>query len=104
AIPSEKLELIFDRSSQADSTTTRKCGGTGPGLTTSTRLVEMMGGKLWVESEMGGGTQFHFTLRLQMADIKAAALVPVSPDILSGIKVLVVDDNGTNRRILTGML
>jgi len=103
-IPSEKQELIFEPFSQADSTTTRKYGGTGLGLTISTRLVEMMGGKMWVESEMGRGTQFHFTLRLQMADIKAAALVPVSPEILSGIKVLVVDDNGTNRRILTGML
>src|SRR5208337_260543 len=88
-IPSEKQELIFEPFSQADSTTTRKYGGTGLGLTISTRLVEMMGGKMWVESEMGRGTQFHFTLRLQMADIKAAALVPVSPEILSGIKVLV---------------
>jgi PAS domain S-box-containing protein len=103
-IPSEKQKLIFEPFSQADSTTTRKYGGTGLGLSISTRLVEMMGGKIWVESGLGQGSEFHFTLRLGVADAKAAQGVAVSPEILSGIKVLVVDHNRTNRRILTGML
>jgi signal transduction histidine kinase/DNA-binding response OmpR family regulator/ligand-binding sensor domain-containing protein len=103
-VPPEKQKLIFEPFSQADATTTRKYGGTGLGLTISTRLVEMMGGKIWVESEMGQGAQFHFTLRLGAAETKVIPAVNVSPDILRGIKVLVVDDNRTNRRILTGML
>jgi PAS domain S-box-containing protein len=103
-IPPAKQELIFKPFSQADATTTRKFGGTGLGLTISTRLVEMMGGKIWVESEMGQGAQFHFTLRLGKADAKATQAAGVSPEIVRGIKALVVDDNRTSRRILTGML
>ncbi|HYW67700.1 MAG TPA: response regulator [Candidatus Dormibacteraeota bacterium] len=103
-IPYEKQKLIFQPFSQADSTTTRKYGGTGLGLTISMRLVEMMGGKIWVESELGHGAQFHFTLRLGVAEAKAAQAAGVSPEIVRGVKVLVVDDNGTSRRILTGML
>ncbi len=103
-IPYEKQKLIFQPFSQADSTTTRKYGGTGLGLTISMRLVEMMGGKIWVESELGHGAQFHFTLRLGVAEAKASQAAGVSPEIVRGVKVLVVDDNGTNRRILTGML
>jgi len=103
-IPPEKQKLIFEPFSQGDATTTRRFGGTGLGLTISTRLVEMMGGKIWVESEMGQGAQFHFTLRLGVADATASQTAGVSPEIARGIKVLVVDDNRTNRRILTGML
>jgi PAS domain S-box-containing protein len=103
-IPPEKQKLIFEPFSQADATTTRKFGGTGLGLTISTRLVEMMGGKIWVESEMGQGAQFHFTLRLGKADAKATQAAGVSPEIVRGMKFLVVDDNRTNRRILTAML
>jgi PAS domain S-box-containing protein len=104
-IPEEKRELIFAPFSQADTSTTRKYGGTGLGLTISTRLVEMMGGRIWVESEVGRGSQFHFTARLGLTDakeIKVGSIAP--PEFLRGSRVLVVDDNRTNRRILEGML
>jgi PAS domain S-box-containing protein len=104
-IPEEKRESIFAPFSQADTSTTRKYGGTGLGLTISTRLVEMMGGKLWVESDVGRGSQFHFTAQLGASDtrdIKIGTIAP--PEILRGVKVLLVDDNRTNRRILEGML
>ena len=104
-IPPEKQKLIFDAFSQADTSTTRKYGGTGLGLTISTRLVEMMGGKMWLESEVGKGTQFHFTVRLGVVDPKTIEIGAIAPpEILRGVKVLVVDDNRTNRRILEGML
>jgi signal transduction histidine kinase/CheY-like chemotaxis protein len=104
-IPEDKRESIFDPFSQADTSTTRKYGGTGLGLTISTRLVGMMGGKIWVESEVGRGSQFHFTVRLGVADAKEIKLGTVAPpELLRGVKVLVVDDNRTNCRILEGML
>ena len=103
-IPPEKLELIFEPFSQADTSTTRKYGGTGLGLSVSARLVEMMGGKMWVESEVGRGSEFHFTARLGTSEkaIEVGTIAP--PEILRGVKVLVADDNRTNRRILEGML
>ena len=104
-IPTEKQKLIFDPFTQADTSTTRKYGGTGLGLTISRRLVEMMGGSIWVSSEVGRGTQFHFTVRVRTADRKAIEVgVIAPPEMLRGVKVLVVDDNRTNRRILEGML
>jgi PAS domain S-box-containing protein len=104
-IPPEKQNLIFQPFAQADASTTRKYGGTGLGLTISTRLVGMMGGKMWVESEVGRGTQFHFTVRLRAADAKVIVVGTIAPpELLHGVKVLVVDDNRTNRRILEGML
>jgi two-component system sensor histidine kinase/response regulator len=97
--------LIFDSFSQADASTTRKYGGTGLGLTISKRLVEMMGGKIWVESDVGRGSHFHFTVRVQAAGAKAVEVGTIAPpEILRGVKVLIVDDNHTNRRVLEGML
>src|SRR5712691_4418183 len=104
-IPPEKQKVIFDPFTQADSSTTRKYGGSGLGLTISTRLVRMMGGEIWVESKAGGGSRFHFTVRLRVADAKAIEVGTIAPpEMLRGVKVLVVDDNRTNRRILEGML
>jgi len=104
-IPPEKLKSIFAPFTQADSSTTRKYGGTGLGLTISTGLVELMNGKIWVKSKVGKGAQFHFTLRVGVADLKGIVVETVArPEILRGAKVLVVDDSRTNRRILTGML
>ena len=103
-IPIEKQESIFDSFSQADSSTTRKYGGTGLGLTISARLVAMMGGKIWVESEPSRGSTFHFTLRLSVADAKETKVVAVASPELRDVKILVVDDNRTNRRILEAML
>src|SRR5713226_5581427 len=104
-IPPEKQKVIFDPFTQADSSTTRKYGGSGLGLTISTRLVRMMGGEIWVESNAGGGSRFHFTVRLRASDAKAIEVGTIAPpEMLRGVKVLVVDDNRTNRRILEGML
>ena len=104
-IHKEKREPIFAPFSQADSSTTRKYGGTGLGLTISTRLAQMMGEKIWVESEEGQGSQFHFTARLGAASTPESKIGTIAPpEILRGVRVLVVDDNRTNRRILEGML
>ncbi len=104
-IAREKLGMIFDPFSQADSSTTRHYGGTGLGLTISTRLIEKMGGIVWVESEVGRGTQFHFTIRLGATEGEGIVIGTIAPpEILRGVKVLIVDDNRTNRRILEGML
>jgi signal transduction histidine kinase/DNA-binding response OmpR family regulator len=104
-IPPEKQESIFKAFTQADASTTRKYGGTGLGLTISTRLVEMMGGKIWVESELCRGTRFHFTCRMGVADAQVIRVGTAAPaEMLRGVKVLLVDDNPTNRRILEAML
>lgn len=104
-IRQDKLQLIFDPFSQADTSTTRKYGGTGLGLTISARLAGMMGGKIWVESEEGRGSQFHFTARLKAANMNAIKVGTIAPsELLRDVRVLVVDDNATNRRILEGML
>ncbi len=99
-IPKEKLALIFESFSQADTSTTREFGGTGLGLTISQKLVELMGGRIWVQSEPGFGSSFFFSVRLEEGDA-----IPVTQFAdLSGLKdmpVLVVDDNATNRLIFT---
>jgi signal transduction histidine kinase/DNA-binding response OmpR family regulator len=101
-IPKEKQDMIFQPFSQADTSTTRKYGGTGLGLAITTRLVHMMGGRIWLESIVGRGTQFHFTVQFKTSQIKSQGAAGPSP-ILVGVRVLVVDDNHTNRCILDGI-
>jgi GAF domain-containing protein/CheY-like chemotaxis protein/HPt (histidine-containing phosphotransfer) domain-containing protein len=102
-IPPDKLRLIFEAFTQADTSTTRRYGGTGLGLAITRQLVSLMGGAVWVDSEVGRGSTFHVTARFGLAR-RAVALTPVSPERLRGLRVLVVDDNATNRRILVEML
>jgi len=98
----EKQELIFDAFSQEDSSTTRKYGGTGLGLSICRRLVELMGGRMWLQSEIGSGSTFHFSVQLLLSS-PAAPIVGSEID-LTGRQILIVDDNATNRRILSSML
>jgi len=102
-IDPEKQKVIFQAFSQADTSTSRKFGGSGLGLTISTRLVEMMGGRICMESESGQGSCFHFTIKAHIA----AATTPVEkvePRALQNLGVLVVDDNATNRLLWAKML
>ncbi|HEV2314243.1 MAG TPA: PAS domain S-box protein [Candidatus Acidoferrales bacterium] len=103
-IPAEKRELIFAAFTQADSSTTRKYGGTGLGLTISQALVKMMNGSISVKSEPRHGSVFHFTARLKVPDASFVPPAVVEPAALRGLRALVVDDNQTNRLILTELL
>jgi signal transduction histidine kinase/DNA-binding response OmpR family regulator/HPt (histidine-containing phosphotransfer) domain-containing protein len=97
-IPLEKHVSIFEAFSQADSSTTRRFGGTGLGLTISSTLVQLMGGRIWVESEPGKGSAFHFTAGFDMVELATAE--PAAEPLLAELPVLIVDDNAVNRRIL----
>ena len=103
-IPADKQQLVFEPFSQADGTMARKYGGTGLGLTICTRLVGMMGGRIWVESQSGQGSTFNFTIQLAIQSAPSARPVPVEAEELRSLPVLIVDDNFTNRRVLQGML
>jgi two-component system sensor histidine kinase/response regulator len=103
-IPKDKQEKVFEAFSQADGSMARKYGGTGLGLTICTRLVRLMSGALWVESQPGQGSTFHFTVRLALQDGVAHRSEPLQPEQLRDLHALIVDDNFTNRKVLTGML
>ncbi|HGY54647.1 MAG TPA: response regulator [Caldithrix abyssi] len=100
-IPKKHLKNLFSAFSQVDSSSNRRYGGTGLGLAICKRLVGLMGGDIWVESEPGKGSEFHFTITTRAGHLKEGSATPSNLADLRGITVLVVDDNATNRRILT---
>ncbi len=103
-IPADKQTEVFGMFEQGDSALTRRHGGTGLGLAIASRLVHRMGGKMWVESEVGRGSRFHFNVRLELASDPDPNDLVLVPSCLHGLRVLVVDDTATNRRILTEVL
>ena len=102
-IAEDKLWEIFGPFVQADASTTRRYGGTGLGLTISAQLVELMGGRIWIESEVGKGSRFHFLAHFGLAPAASEPVVPQRGH-LPYLRVLIVDDNATNRLILTEVL
>lgn len=105
-VPDDRKELIFESFSQADTSTTREYGGSGLGLAISKRIIEKMGGEIWLDSVEGEGSTFHFTAHFGKTNAMGIAeeLAELSAESLEGMKVLVVDDNATNRLIVAEML
>jgi len=103
-IPADRQSAVFEAFTQADGSTTRRYGGTGLGLTISSALVEMMGGRIWLESEPGRGTRFHFTAKVGLPE--AAALVPpiAASRADRSLTILLADDNAVNRRLAARLL
>jgi signal transduction histidine kinase len=99
-IPKDKQDRLFQSFSQVDSSTTRQYGGTGLGLAISKRLAELMHGRMWVESDEGKGSTFHFTIRVEAVEHRADAPAPSAHTALSGKRLLVVEDSATNQRIV----
>jgi signal transduction histidine kinase/CheY-like chemotaxis protein len=102
-IPADKLDTIFESFQQVDASITRKYEGTGLGLTISKRFVELMEGDIWVESQVGKGSTFHFTARFELSDREIAEAFSLKNQDMSGLPVLIVDDNATNRIIFREM-
>ncbi|RMG94493.1 MAG: response regulator, partial [Chloroflexi bacterium] len=103
-IPKDRMHRLFQSFSQVDSSTTRKYGGTGLGLAISKKLAEMMNGRMWVESELGKGSTFHFTIQVEVIPGTPTVQPDADQHYLTGKKVLIVDDNSTNRTILKKQL
>jgi signal transduction histidine kinase len=103
-IPAHKQDRLFKSFSQVDSSTTRQFGGTGLGLVISKRLAEFMGGAMWLESEDGKGSTFHFTIQIKPFGDRPPVPQDALPQKLAGRRVLILEDNDTNRRILTRSL
>jgi signal transduction histidine kinase/CheY-like chemotaxis protein len=99
-IPAERFDRLFKSFSQVDASTTRRYGGTGLGLAICKRLSEQMGGRIWVESEVGKGSAFHFTIVAEAVEVPKDERRERRAPELAGRRVLIVDDNRTNRRIL----
>ncbi len=109
-IPAERLNRLFQPFSQADASTTRKYGGTGLGLTICKRLIELMGGSIWVDSEVGRGSTFHFTVRVPVVD-KPAAMPSDQPVVIDAqmgrmhpLRILLAEDNLINQKVAKQML
>ena len=107
-IAPEMLERVFDSFEQGDASPTRKFGGTGLGLSICQQIIELMGGSIWAESRQNHGSCFHFTLALQRAEAQNETTSPASQEELeqqlSGLRILLVDDNEVNREVATMML
>jgi len=103
-IPEEKHDMLFQSFTQADTSTTRKFGGTGLGLTISKKLCEMMGGEIGLNSEVNKGSEFWFTACFKKQEESACPFMPVQISDMKEYHILVVDDNETNRDILQGQL
>ena len=99
-IPESKLDKVFEAFEQADSSTTRQYGGTGLGLTIVKRLVELMNGRVWIESEVNRGSKFFFSVRLPLCEAPLEKDEAPRRSAIRGTRCLIVDDNATNRRIL----
>jgi signal transduction histidine kinase/CheY-like chemotaxis protein len=113
-VPADKHATIFEAFSQADGSTTRRFGGTGLGLTISATLVQLMGGRIWLESEPGAGTTFHFTARFAVAECPEVARPPAAPSAIvaaadrvtdvAPVRILLAEDNPVNQRVAVGLL